>query len=72
MNYFERTAKRLTFINIVAEIAIRFITAGFMMWGWNTLAPHINCPTFSYMEIFAMRMGLSCVMNILWQNKVKA
>ena len=69
MNYFEKTAKKMALADIIAEIAIRFIPAGFIMWGWNTLAPHINCPTFSYMEIFAMRMGLSCVMAILWQKK---
>jgi hypothetical protein len=34
------------------------------MWGWNTLAPYINCPVFTYWEIFAMRMGLSYVIQI--------
>ena len=72
MNYFERTAKRLTLINIIAEVAIWFASAGFIMWGWNTLAPHINCPTFSYMEIFAMRMGLYFVMRSLLPIKAKA
>lgn len=69
MNYFEKTAKKMTLTNFLAEVAFRFISAGFIMWGWNTLAPHINCPTFSYMEIFAMRMGLGYVMEILWQKK---
>lgn len=39
-------------------IAYRFIAAGFLMWGWNTIAPHLNAPTFSYWETFAIYMGL--------------
>lgn len=54
---------------LLATIATWFISAGFIMWGWNTLAPHINCPLFTYWEIFAMRMGLSFFMTIIWQKK---
>ena len=54
---------------LFASIVIWFISAGFIMWGWNTLAPHINCPIFTYWEIFAMRMGLSFFMSIIWQKK---
>lgn len=54
---------------LLSAIAIWFISAGFIMWGWNTLAPYINCPLFSYWEIFAMRMGLSFFMSIIWQKK---
>ena len=54
---------------LLATIAIWFVSAGFIMWGWNTLAPHINCPLFTYWEIFAMRMGLSYLMAIFWQKK---
>lgn len=54
---------------LLATIAIWFISAGFIMWGWNTLAPHINYPLFTYWEIFAMRMGLSFFMAIIWQKK---
>lgn len=54
---------------LLASIIIWFISAGFIMWGWNTLAPHINCPIFTYWEIFAMRMGLSFFMSIIWQKK---
>ena len=50
-------------------VILWFISAAFIMWGWNTLAPHLNAPTFGYWEIFAMRMGLSSVMSILWQHK---
>lgn len=46
--------------------AVRWcISAAFIMWGWNTLAPHINCPAFTYWEIFAMRMGLAYVVQML-------
>lgn len=41
-----------------------FISSAFIMWGWNTLAPHINCPVFTYWEIFAMRMGLAYIVQI--------
>ena len=54
---------------LLASIIIWFISAGFIMWGWNILAPHINCPIFTYWEIFAMRMGLSFFMSIIWQKK---
>ena len=54
---------------LLASIIIWFISAGFIMWGWNTLAPHVNCPIFTYWEIFAMRMGLSFFMSIIWQKK---
>lgn len=55
--------------DIIANIATWFVSAGFIMWGWNTLAPHLNCPLFTYWEIFSMRMALSCLMSIIWQKK---
>lgn len=54
---------------LLATIITWFVSAGFIMWGWNTLAPHINCPLFTYWEIFAMRMALSYFMAIIWQKK---
>jgi hypothetical protein len=54
---------------LLATIITWFVSAGFIMWGWNTIAPHINCPLFTYWEIFAMRMGLSYLMAIIWQKK---
>lgn len=47
------------------------ISAGFIMWGWNTLAPHLNCPEFTYWEAFAIRMGLGYIAKILWQRENK-
>ena len=52
-------------------VILWFISAAFIMWGWNTLAPHLNAPTFGYWEIFAMRMGLSSVVSVLWQKSQK-
>lgn len=34
-----------TITTLFSTIIIWFISAGFIMWGWNTLAPHINCPS---------------------------
>ena len=55
--------------DIIANIATWFVSAGFIMWGWNTLAPHLNCPLFTYWEIFSMRMALSYLMSIIWQKR---
>ena len=55
-------------ISIVGKIAVWFVSALFIWWGWNTFAGHFNYPQFSYMEVFAMRMALTCVCYILWQK----
>ena len=54
--------------DLIANIIGWFISSAFIMWGWNTLAPHINCPLFSYWEIFAMRMALSYTIAIFVGN----
>lgn len=56
---------------LIGHVGVCFISAAFIMWGWNTIAPHLNAPTFGYWEIFAMRMGLTHVMAILWQRPKK-
>jgi hypothetical protein len=43
----------------IGTIACRFIGAGFLMWGWNTVASHLNAPIFTYWETFAIYMGLN-------------
>ena len=53
---------------IVAIVTKWLISTAFIMWGWNTLAPHINCPTFGYWEMFAMRMGFSYFIAIITKN----
>ena len=48
----------------IGIIAYRFIGAGFLMWSWNTIAPHLNAPTFSYWETFAIYMGLNVFVGV--------
>lgn len=45
----------------IGHIGGWFLSAAFIMWGWNVIAPHLNAPLFSYWEIFAMRMALGSV-----------
>ena len=71
MNYSTKKDFSVLISDIIANIATWFVSAGFIMWGWNILAPHLNCPLFTYWEIFSMRMALSYLMSIIWQkNKV--
>lgn len=48
-----------------------FATAALIWWGWNIFAWNFNLPQFEYMEIFAMRMALACIMKIFWQRTDK-
>lgn len=50
-------------------IAYRFIAAGFLKWGWNTIAPHLNAPTFSYWETFAIYMGLNALAEVFRKTR---
>ena len=34
----------------------------------NIFAQHFNLPQSDYMEVFAMRMALTCLTSILWQK----
>ena len=45
-----------------------FATAALIWWGWNIFAWHFDLPQFEYMEIFAMRMALACIMKIFWRR----
>ena len=69
MNNYTKKGDSAIIFDIIANIATWLISAGFIMWGWNTLAPHLNCPLFTYWEIFSMRMALSYLMSIIWQKK---
>lgn len=53
----------------IGIIACRFIGAGFLMWGWNTIAPHLNAPIFSYWETFAIYMGLDALVGVFRKPK---
>lgn len=53
---------------VVGKIATWFITAAFIWQGWNIFAGHFSLPQFEYMEVFAIRMALTFIMQILWQK----
>lgn len=67
MDFKKMTAGQV-FGMVIDKIATWFITAAFIWWGWNIFARHFNLPQFEYMEIFAMRMALTCIIKILWQR----
>lgn len=64
---FEKMTTAQALGTIVGKIAVWFISAAFIWWGWNIFAWHFNLPQFEYMEVFAMRMALSQLMMIFWQ-----
>ena len=64
---FEKMTTAQALGTIVGKIAVWFISAAFIWWGWNIFAWHFNLPQFGYMEVFAMRMALSQLMVIFWQ-----
>ena len=64
---FEKMTAGQALGTIVGKIAVWFISAAFIWWGWNVFAWHFNLPQFEYMEVFAMRMALSQLMMIFWQ-----
>lgn len=57
---------------VVGEVLVWFINAGFLMWGWNTIAPHLNCPILSYWEVFAIRMGIDALAKIFKRTEKSA
>ena len=54
---------------LTGTIAYRLIASGFLMWGWNAIAPHLNAPTFSYWETFAIYMGLNALVVIFRKTR---
>lgn len=64
----KKETTKTRWINAIAKMTNWFISAGFIMWGWNVFAWEMNLPQFDYWEIFAMRMALSNIMVILWQK----
>ena len=59
------------FGTVAGRVALWFVSAAFIWWGWNTFAGHFNLPQFEYMEVFAMRMALTNIMKIFWQKTEK-
>lgn len=68
MNFEKMTAGQ-ALCTIVGKIAVWFISAAFIWWGWNVFAWHFNLPQFEYMEVFAMQTALSQLMAIFWQSE---
>lgn len=69
---FKKMTAAQAFGMVVGKVATWFITAAFIWWGWNIFAWHFNLPQFKYMEVFAMRMALTFIMQILWRKtKIK-
>lgn len=62
-----KTAEKIGYL--IGIIALYFASAGFLMWGWNTVAPHLNAPTFTYWETFAIYMGLDALADIFQRVK---
>lgn len=60
-----------TISTIIVHVILWFVSAAFIWWGWNIFAEHFNLPQFEYMEVFAMRMALTYIMNIFWQKTGK-
>ena len=54
---------------ILGTVCGWFISAAFIMWGWNVIAPHLNCPLLSYWEIFAVRMALGSIAAMFRSKK---
>ena len=57
--------KKVQISTAIANVANWFISAAFIMWGWNVIAPHLNAPIFTYWEIFGMRMALGHVLGMI-------
>lgn len=53
---------------LVGTIANWFLSAFFIYWGYGILAKRFNLPQFTYMEVFAIRMAASSIMNIFWSR----
>lgn len=62
-----KTAEKIGYL--IGIIALCFASAGFLMWGWNTVAPHLNAPTFSYWETFAIYMGLKALVRMFRKTR---
>lgn len=63
----ETVAKNLG--EIIGTTCCWLIETGFIYWGYLTLAPHLNAPEFTYMEIFSIRMGLAYLLKVIRGNR---
>ena len=59
-----------TKINIdITGICMWFLSSLFIWLGWKVLVAHFGLPYFTYLEIFAMRMGLDGLVSIFRKKK---
>ena len=59
-----------TKINIdITNICMWFLSSLFIWLGWKVLVAHFGLPYFTYLEIFAMRMGLDGLVSIFRKKK---
>lgn len=59
-----------TKINIdITGICMWFLSSLFIWLGWKVLVAHFGLPYFTYLEIFAMRMGLDGLVSIFRKRK---
>ena len=42
-----------------------FLSAAFILWGWNVIARYCDLPHLTYWEVFAVRMGFSSIMAMI-------
>lgn len=56
---------------IIRQVALWFVSAIFIWWGWNVFAGHFNLPQFEYMEVFAMRVALTYIIDIFGKKLEK-
>lgn len=48
----------------ISNVCVWFLSSLFIWLGWKVLVAHFGLPYFTYLEIFAMRMGLSSIASI--------
>lgn len=59
-----------TKINIdITGVCMWFLSSLFIWLGWKVLVAHFGLPYFTYLEIFAMRMGLDGLVSIFRKKK---
>ena len=68
---FKKMSAGAAFGKILYTVGKWFATAALIWWGWNIFFFFFDLPQFEYMEIFAMRMALTCIMKIFWQRTDK-
>ena len=54
---------------LIGQVGVWFLSAAFIMWGWEVFAPLVGAPQFTFWEIFAMRMAFSSIVSIFQKRK---